>query len=155
MKRKNSIKKENKIIDYVIIGNSAAGLAAVESIRELDKTGKITVLCGEGHFNYSKPMITYFLTGSVDLNGISFRGREFYRDNNIDIRLNTRVESLNASRMSLSLKNGSSLKFRKLLVASGGNPIIPRIRTSSEGAVKDASFKVIDNTSYKKGLYKR
>src|SRR3972149_1660685 len=73
MKSKNNVKKNNKPIDYIIIGNSAAGLAAAESIRELDRTGEIMILTGENYLNYSKPMITYFLTGSVNLDKIHFK----------------------------------------------------------------------------------
>ena len=150
MIRKNNTKKNNKLIDYVIIGNSAAGLAAAESIRELDKTGKITVLSEEEHLNYSKPMITYFLTGSVDLKRISFKGREFYRVNNIDIRINTRVKSVDTDKMSLTVEDGSRIGFSKLLIASGGKPIIPRIRASGTGSGEAVSFNALDSMNYKK-----
>jgi len=150
MIRKNNTKKNNKLIDYVIIGNSAAGLAAAESIRELDKTGKITVLSEEEHLNYSKPMITYFLTGSVDLKRISFKDREFYRVNNIDIRINTRVKSVDTDKMSLTVEDGGRIGFSKLLIASGGKPIIPRIRASGAGSGEDVSFNAVDSMNYKK-----
>jgi NAD(P)H-nitrite reductase large subunit len=150
MIRKNNTKKNNKLIDYVIIGNSAAGLAAAESIRELDKTGKITVLSEEEHLNYSKPMITYFLTGSVDLKRISFKDREFYRVNNIDIRINTRVKSVDTDKMSLTVEDGSRIGFRKLLIASGGKPIIPRIRAAGAGSGEAVSFNAVDSMNYKK-----
>jgi len=150
MIRKNNTKKNNKLIDYAIIGNSAAGLAAAESIRELDKTGKITLLSEEEHLNYSKPMITYFLTGSVDLKRISFKDREFYRVNNIDIRINTRVKSVDTDKMSLTVEDGGRIGFSKLLIASGGKPIIPRIRASGAGSGEDVSFNAVDSMNYKK-----
>jgi NAD(P)H-nitrite reductase large subunit len=141
MKRKN--KKLNK---YIIIGNSAAGLAAVEGIRELDKEGKITVLSEEGYLNYSKPMITYFLTGRVNLKSISFKDKKFYRDNNIDFRLNTKVKSVDKTGMYLNTEDGKRLKFDKLLIASGGKPIIPKIRVSGNGS--DINF--LDGMNFKK-----
>ena len=42
---------------YVIIGASAAGLAAAEQIRKTDKTGDITVLTKESYLPYSRPII--------------------------------------------------------------------------------------------------
>ena len=149
MKRKDNNKKNSRLIDYVIIGNSAAGLAAVEGIRELDKKGKIVVLTEEGYFNYSKPIITYFLAGKVDLDRIYFKDKKFYRDNNIDIRLNKKVRSVDTAKMSLSTEDGSRLKFRKLLIASGGKPIIPEIKAGSADASKDLPFNTIDGTNFK------
>ncbi len=150
MERKNNIKKNSRLIDYVIIGNSAAGLAAAEGIRELDKKGKIEVLSEEGFFNYSKPMISYFLTGKVSLKSVSFKDKKFYRDNNIDVRLNTRVKSVDTVKMSLDTEDGSRLKFRKLLIASGGKPIIPKIKVSGTGIGGDRHFNSLDGINFKK-----
>ena len=36
-------------MNYVIIGNSAAAVGTIEGIRQIDKTGKITVISDETH----------------------------------------------------------------------------------------------------------
>ncbi len=141
MKRKN--KKLNK---YIIIGNSATGLAAAEGIRQLDREGEITVLSEEGYLNYSKPMITYFLKGRVNLKSIYFKDKKFYRENDIDVRLNTKVKSLDKDDMSLNTEDGSRLKFDKLLIASGGKPIIPKIKVSGTGV----SIDFLDGMNFRK-----
>ncbi len=145
MKSKNNVKKNNKPIDYIIIGNSAAGLAAAESIRELDRVGEIMILTGENYLNYSKPMITYFLAGAVNLDMIYFKDEKFYTDNRLDIRLNTRVGSVDTDKMFLVADDGSRYEFKKLLIASGGRPIIPKIKTVGAG-----TFDFIDGTNYEK-----
>src|SRR4030042_465298 len=144
-RKNNKTFKDNKTIDYLIIGNSAAGLAAAESIRELDRTGEIMILTGENYLNYSKPMITYFLAGAVNLDMIHFKDEKFYTDNRLDIRLNTIVSSIDIDKMFLVTDDGSRYKFRKLLIASGGRPIIPKIKTAG-----DVSFDFIDGTNYEK-----
>ena len=48
---------------YLIIGNSTAGVAAIEAIRDVDRKGTIAVVSDEEIFNYSKPLISYFLDG--------------------------------------------------------------------------------------------
>lgn len=156
MRNKNDNRKNNELIDHVIIGNSAAGLAAAESIRELDGAGKVMVLTEEKYLNYSKPMITYFLTGIVGLNGIYFKDEKFYGDNKLDIRLNTRIKSIDTDKMFLISDDGSKYKFRKLLIASGGKPIIPEIKAVITGTlkggknIKDSSFNFIDGANYRK-----
>ena len=145
MKSKNNVKKNNKPIDYIIIGNSAAGLAAAESIRELDRTGEIMILTGENYLNYSKPMITYFLAGAVNLDKIHFKDEKFYTDNRLDIKLSTIVRSIDTDKLFLVTGDGSRYEFRKLLIASGGRPIIPKIK-----AVGAGSLDFIDGTNYEK-----
>ncbi len=130
MASKSNLKKTDQLLDYIIIGNSAAGLAAAESIRELDKTGKIMVLTEEGYRNYSKPLITYLLEGMVSLDKIYFKNEKFYRDNDLDVRLNTRVTSVDTGKKLLITDKGGRYKFKKLLIASGGRPIIPEIKAS-------------------------
>ena len=43
---------------YVIIGNSAAGIAAAEGIRSADKTGEITIVSDEKYHTYGRPLIS-------------------------------------------------------------------------------------------------
>ncbi len=154
--KSNPKEKSGQLIEYVIIGNSAAGLAAAESIRELDRTGKVVVLTEEDCLNYSKPMITYFLAGIIGLDKIYFKDEKFYRDNDIDIRLNARVKSIDTDEMFLISDDGSKYKFRKLLIASGGKPIIPKIKIVGSRALKSSkntkagSFNFIDGTNYSK-----
>jgi NADPH-dependent 2,4-dienoyl-CoA reductase/sulfur reductase-like enzyme len=60
-------------MNYLIIGNSACGIAAMEAIREHDKKGGITVLSDESHLNYSRPLISYLLGKKVGRNDMAFR----------------------------------------------------------------------------------
>ena len=58
----NTLDKDQKNIeaaDYIIIGNSAAGLSAASSIRSVDREGSIIILTNEPFKNYSKPLITF------------------------------------------------------------------------------------------------
>ena len=144
-RKNNKMLKGNETVDYLIIGNSAAGLAAAESIRELDRTGEIMILTGENYLNYSKPMITYFLAGTVSLDMIHFKDEKFYRDNRLDVRLNTKVRFIDTDKMSLIADDGTRYEFGKLLIASGGRPIVPKIKAA--GA---RSFDFIDGTNYTK-----
>ena len=48
---------------YVIIGASAAGLAAAEQIRKTDPAGAVTLLTRETDLPYSRPSISYYLKG--------------------------------------------------------------------------------------------
>jgi NAD(P)H-nitrite reductase large subunit len=115
-------------LDYVIIGNSAAGVAAAENIRKIDKKSKISIFTDEKYFNYSKPLITYLLSGKLDLEKTYFKDSGFYEKNNIDLRLGTRVISIDPSGQSLVTDKNDTVTFTKLLIATGGKPAIPEIK---------------------------
>jgi NADPH-dependent 2,4-dienoyl-CoA reductase/sulfur reductase-like enzyme len=51
---------------YVIVGASAAGIGAVEAIRKADPAGTITVISDEVCPQYSRPMISDFVSGKAD-----------------------------------------------------------------------------------------
>src|SRR4030066_1078130 len=131
-RKNNKTFKDNETVDLLINGNSAAGLAAAESIRELDGKGEIMILTGENYLNYSKPMITYFLAGAVNLDMIHFKDEKFYTDNRLDIRLNTIVSAIDTDKMFIVTDNGSRYEFRKLLIASGGRPITPKKKEAGD-----------------------
>lgn len=114
--------------DYLIIGNSAAGLSAAENIRKNDKTGAISVLTREKYNNYSKPLITYYLAGKLDPGSLYFKKRDFYIQNNIDLKTSENVVSVNSTENTVLTESGNQYLYDKLLIASGGRPIIPQIK---------------------------
>ena len=146
---KNIRNIKNIKADYLVIGNSAAGLAAAESIRKIDKKSSITILSGERHFNYSKPLITYFLAGKSGADRLFFKDKSFYSDNDIELVLNATVTDIDPVQHNViveilidraDIKKSCRFSYYKALIASGGKPIIPEIKIiGSDG--KTASLK--------------
>jgi len=110
---------------YVIIGNSAAGIGAVEGIRQKDKYGEITIISNEVYHTYSRPLISYFLHGKVDENKMKYRGDNFYKDNEVTLFSGVTVTKIDAEKKLAALSNGNSLPYDKLLVAAGSSPFVP------------------------------
>ncbi len=114
---------------YVIIGNSASGTAAAEAIRECDSQGKITIISDEPYFNYSRPLISYFLGRKINQGDLPYRSREFYKHNRIDLLLNKKATGIDLKNKNL-LAGKQRIRFDKLLIAVGGVPIMPKIKGS-------------------------
>jgi len=110
---------------YVIIGNSAAGVGAVEGIRQVDKKSDITIITNEPHHTYSRPLISYFLLGKVSEEGMKYRGGNFYADNKCNFLSNVTVTQIDAAAKKTVLSNGKQVPFDKLLVATGSLPFVP------------------------------
>ncbi len=70
---------------YVIVGACAAGIGAVEAIREVDQKGEITVISEEQCSYYSRPMISDFVSGKVDLAKMKTRDDQFWQKNNVNL----------------------------------------------------------------------
>ena len=129
----NAVDKVQKNIgtsDYIIIGNSAAGLSAVSSIRSVDREGSVIILTNEPFKNYSKPLITYYLAGKVQLEDIYFKSDEFYCENNVLLKMEINIIKIDFELKQVISDKGLCFKYKKLLIANGGTPIIPKIKVS-------------------------
>ncbi len=120
---------------YLILGNSAAAINAVEAIRELDKDGAITLVAREKQHTYSRPLISYRLAGKVDDARMDYRKRDFYARNGVNAVLGVEARKVDTAGRWVELSDGRKLGFEKLLIATGGAPIRPQIEGSEARGV--------------------
>ncbi len=121
------MKKEVSSLKYVIIGNSAAAVGAVEAIRRNDSKGRIVIIGSEKYHVYSRPLISYLLMGKTDEERMKYRNNDFYRNNKCEVRLNTTAVKIDAEKKIVHLDNGDCETYDKLLVATGSSPFIPPV----------------------------
>jgi NAD(P)H-nitrite reductase large subunit len=107
----------------VIVGNSAAGLAAVEAIRRRDDRCPVTLVGEEARPAYSRVMLPYLLSGERE--DISLRASDYYRRMRVEALLGRRAVALEADR--LILDDGARLPFDRLLLATGSRAAVPDI----------------------------
>lgn len=110
---------------YLIIGNSVAAMGAVEGIRSTDPDRPVTVLSREERHTYSRPLISYLLAGKVDEAGMLYRPEGFYEENDVTPLLGVEAIGLDAGRHIVRTRDGRNLRYGKLLIATGGTPILP------------------------------
>lgn len=110
---------------YLIIGNSAAAVGCVEGIRQVDKEGGITIVATEPHHVYSRPLISYLILGRTDEQRMKYRGDDFYEKNGVRTFLGRTVTKIDPDGKKVSLDDGTSLAYDKLLVATGSKPFVP------------------------------
>ena len=109
-------------MNYVIIGGSAAGVTAAETIRKNNKKSSITLISDEAFGLYSRCLLTYFIAGSIDESKLCFKDKDFYKDNNMKTYLGKKAVSIDAKKKSVSLENGTKVSYDKLLLATGATP---------------------------------
>jgi NAD(P)H-nitrite reductase large subunit len=112
---------------YLIIGNSAGGIGAAEAIREADETGTITIISDEAYPAYSRPLISEYLGNRCALERMLFRPPDFYQKSNIRTLFGKKVVQVNFNEHTVKLESNRTLSWQKLLLATGGLPIVPKI----------------------------
>lgn len=115
-------------VKYLIIGNSAGGIAAAEAIREVDREGAIAIVSEEPYPAYSRPLISEYLAGERSLDSMLLRPVDFYERNRIEALIGRRAVRVDFGGKRVELENGRSLAWRRLLLATGGSPIVPKLK---------------------------
>ena len=110
---------------YVIIGNSAAAVGAIEAIRQHDRENPITVVADEPQHVYSRPLISYLLGGAVDETHMPYRPPDFYARNGVETMLGVAATHVMPQESSVTLAGGETLAYDQLLIATGGKPFVP------------------------------
>ena len=112
---------------YLIIGNSTAAIAGVEGIRSLDEHGGITLISSEPEHTYSRPLISYFLSEEIDEKNMFYRPADFYEKNRVRALLGSEAIQVDDASKTVFTSNNDQMHFEKLLIATGGAPIVPDI----------------------------
>ena len=108
----------------VIIGGGAAGNAAAEMLRRQGFEGSVTMLSADTALPYDRPNLSKdYLAGTASEDWIPLRSANFYKKHNIDVRLTTRVVSIDTVERAVALSDGSRMDFDALLIATGADPV--------------------------------
>jgi len=111
---------------YVIIGNGAAAVGAIEGIRNNDKESEIIIISKENCISYSKPQL-YKMLNEENVNSIYFRNEEFYTTNNVSTILGKSLKSVDFNKKLLVLED-DNIKYDKLLIATGAKANVPKLK---------------------------
>lgn len=121
---------------FVIVGGGLAAAKAVEALRDNNFDGHIIVFADEEHLPYERPPLSKeYLAGKKSLTDFTVQNSGWYRDNNVDLRLSTRVSVLDAAGHTVALADGTTVGYDKLLLATGSGSRRPPIPGSDFGGV--------------------
>ena len=135
---------------YVIIGASAAGLAAAEAIRKNDKASDIKILTEEAYLPYSRPSISYFLKNRVKESDMYLRKSGYYKQMNIDVVTSSKVTAIDTEKK-LVRSGRKSYPYDKLCLCTGSKPFVPPMQ-NVEGKANALTFLDLANTKAVKSL---
>ncbi|MDX6252801.1 MAG: 3-phenylpropionate/trans-cinnamate dioxygenase ferredoxin reductase component [Kribbellaceae bacterium] len=135
----------------VIVGASLAGASAAETLRTEGWTGQVVLIGNETELPYERPPLSKGVLLGKDQTEVSqLHDRQWYDDNNIDLRLGTTVTALDTNARTVTLDDDSQVPYDELLIATGSRvrkldvpggdlPGIHYLRTAAESqALTDA-----------------
>lgn len=112
---------------HVILGAGPAGVTAAETIRKQDPDAEITLVGGESEPPYSRMAIPYLLEGKIGEDGTYLRQTDdHYTSHAINV-VEGPTTAVDTAAKSITLGNGSTIAYDKLLIATGASPVRPPI----------------------------
>lgn len=102
----------------VIVGGGIASVQTASALRAEGYDGRLHLLCGETILPYHRPPLSKnFLASTTE--PTSLRPEEYYRRNEIDIRLGATVRAIDRRATRVSLEDGSQLPYDRLVLGTG------------------------------------
>ncbi|MGI8761112.1 MAG: NAD(P)/FAD-dependent oxidoreductase [Jatrophihabitantaceae bacterium] len=107
----------------VIVGGGLAGAKGAEALRDKGFTGPITVFGDETDLPYERPPLSKgFLAGTTPFADALVHPADWYGAHDVDLRLGTRVASVDPAAHQVTLADGAAIGYGKLLLATGAVP---------------------------------
>ena len=113
---------------HVILGAGPAGVIAAETIRKQAPNDDILIVGDEPEAPYSRMAIPYLLIGNVGEAGTYLRhGTRHFEKLGIVVKRGIRAQAVDTAARSVTLEDGSKVRFDRLLIATGSSPASPPI----------------------------
>jgi NAD(P)H-nitrite reductase large subunit len=111
----------------VVVGSSAAGIAACEAAREHAPECSITLVTADTS-PYSRPLLSYALAGRLQGDQTDWRGRD-YLEHELGVHVlgGRQAVRLDSALGALLLDDGEELGFERLILATGARAAAPAI----------------------------
>lgn len=121
---------------FIIIGGGLAEAKAAQALRDNDFGGRVILFGAEERLPYERPPLSKdYLVGKKSLNEFTVNASSWYRDHRIDLRLGTEVAAVDPKAHTVTLDDGSTEHYDKLLLATGSSSRRPSIPGSDADGV--------------------
>jgi len=105
---------------FAIVGAGLAGARAAETLRAEGFDGRVVLFGAEAHLPYERPALSKgYLQGTADAPFV--HPAEWYAEQDVDLRLGTRVTALDPAAHEVETADGDRLRYTKLLLTTGSS----------------------------------
>ncbi|SUE13506.1 ferredoxin--NAD(+) reductase [Rhodococcus gordoniae] len=108
---------------FLIVGAGLAGARLAEELRARDCPGRILLIGAEEHLPYERPPLSKdYFAGRKQLADFTVHDGDWYRDHRVELLLGTKVTAIDPAAHTVTLPDGSTLRYDKLALATGSTP---------------------------------
>ncbi len=108
--------------NILIIGGGQAGFSCAAKLRASGFEGIISIACEEKTFPYQRPPLSKkYLTGQFEINRLLLRPEEYYKKNNIEVLVSTKVSEIKKEKKEVFFQSGKSRSYTKLVLSTGSS----------------------------------
>jgi 3-phenylpropionate/trans-cinnamate dioxygenase ferredoxin reductase component len=135
--------KENERL--VIVGGGPGGLSTARAYRKAGGRATVTMLTAEQFPPYQRPPLTKeYLRGEIGRDELPIENLEWYDENGVELRLATRVKSLDRERTIIETEDGE-IPYDACVLATGSEPV--RIPVPSAGDPEILVMRTLENSN--------
>ncbi|MFE2375225.1 NAD(P)/FAD-dependent oxidoreductase [Streptomyces sp. NPDC059398] len=128
----------------VVVGASAAGLAAAEGLRRSGYEGGLVLVGEEGHLPYDRPPLSkQLLAGEWGAERVRLRTEEALAELDIGLRSGTRALALDPAAREIGT-DGGTIGYDALVIATG---VRPRVLPGTEGVAGVHVLRTLDDAT--------
>jgi len=106
---------------HIIIGNGITGVSAAQAIRQRDAAARITIISDESPFFYARTALMWIYMRQLTQRDTEPFERWYWKEQRIDLRQG-RVTGADTAARTVTLEDGDTLSYDRLLLATGGKP---------------------------------
>ena len=132
----------------VLIGNGMAGMRTIEELQKVaPQMYDITVFGAEPHGNYNRIMLSPVLAGEKTVPEIMINDFDWYEQNGVTLHAgkDKEIVEINRGRREVRAADGTTVKYDRLLIATGSNPfILPLPGNDLSGVIGFRDIKDVD-----------
>jgi NADPH-dependent 2,4-dienoyl-CoA reductase/sulfur reductase-like enzyme len=109
--------------DIVIVGAGHAGGCAASTLRSSGFKGRVTLIGEEPYPPYERPPLSKeLLAGTISHENTYLRSRQWYGEQDIDLRLVSPVSGIDRSSQRVELSKGGTVSYDTLMLCMGARP---------------------------------
>lgn len=133
--------------NIVIVGAGLAGATAARTLRSEGYSGPVILIGSEGHNPYIRPPLSKdYLLGKEGEDKAAVVPRDWYEENDVDLRLGASVTGIRPDAGTVLLNDGTALPYQSLLLATGAVPrTIPLPGNELSGVT---TFRTLDDSRW-------
>jgi len=111
----------------LVIGNGVAGVTTARLVAERDASAEITIYSDEPYPYYARPRLIELLAGRVAPESMAFYPEEWYQKRGLHVELGRRVVGIKPQAHEITLDDGWSAAYDRLVLATGAHAWVPPI----------------------------